>query len=145
MSAHFIYKHLPASGLGHRNVRRPHVTGGIGTGVPVIVYVLLATSERPPRSASSFDQLMIQSSNEVSMLVGTLAANQSLESNELSEDEMSSRLSMDLSSTMDSMSESSHEHSQVGESSEPSESAESNEYDETQDTITKAHRIDEDG
>lgn len=28
--SHFIYQHLPATGLGIRNPRRPHVTGGLG-------------------------------------------------------------------------------------------------------------------
>ena len=35
--SHFSYPHLPAQGLGHRDPRRPHVTGGIGDGVPVFV------------------------------------------------------------------------------------------------------------
>ena len=34
MARHFTYKHLPASGLGHRDPRRPHVTGGLGLGLP---------------------------------------------------------------------------------------------------------------
>lgn len=37
MAAHFRYKHLPASGLGHRDPRRPHVTGGLGLGLPVYI------------------------------------------------------------------------------------------------------------
>ena len=38
--SHFGYHHLPASGLGHRDPRRPHVTGGIGGGTPVFVGVI---------------------------------------------------------------------------------------------------------
>lgn len=34
---HFTYKHLPAKGLGHRDPRRPHVTGGLGLGLPVFI------------------------------------------------------------------------------------------------------------
>lgn len=37
MARHFVYKHLPASGLGHRDPRRPHVTGGLGLGLPVFI------------------------------------------------------------------------------------------------------------
>jgi hypothetical protein len=37
MARHFIYKHLPASGLGHRDPRRPHVTGGLGLGLPTFI------------------------------------------------------------------------------------------------------------
>jgi hypothetical protein len=32
-----LYPHLPAQGLGHRDPRRPHVTGGVGAGVVVLV------------------------------------------------------------------------------------------------------------
>lgn len=32
---HFSYNHLPAIGIGHRDPRRPHVTGGLGGGVGV--------------------------------------------------------------------------------------------------------------
>jgi len=39
--AHFSYTHLPAQGLGHRDPRRPHVTGGIGLGLPVFIVEVL--------------------------------------------------------------------------------------------------------
>lgn len=34
---HFSYSHFPASGIGHRDPRRPHVTGGLGSGIPIFV------------------------------------------------------------------------------------------------------------
>ena len=41
MAAHFIYQHLPASGLGVRDPRRPYVTGGLGGGTPVYIDIIL--------------------------------------------------------------------------------------------------------
>ena len=41
MAIHFTYRHLPASGLGVRDPRRPYVTGGIGGGVPVYIDTIL--------------------------------------------------------------------------------------------------------
>ncbi len=41
MATHFTYQHLPASGLGVRDPRRPYVTGGIGGGVPVYITTIL--------------------------------------------------------------------------------------------------------
>ena len=37
MSGHFVYPHLPAVGLGFRSPRRPHVTGGLGRAVILVV------------------------------------------------------------------------------------------------------------
>jgi hypothetical protein len=37
MAGQFVHSHLPAYGLGHRDPRRPHVTAGIGSGLPVFV------------------------------------------------------------------------------------------------------------
>ena len=145
MASHFIYKHAPAAGLGERSYRRPFITGSIGAGVPVIAYALFASSQQKERSKSSFEQLLLQSSNEMSMLVGTLTLNQMAESAELDVTQKSSRSSTDSSSTMDSMTESSHEHSQVADSSEPATEASSEEYDETQESLNKAERIETDG
>jgi len=39
--SHFSTGNLPAIGLGHRDPRRPHVTGGIGGGIPVFVTEVL--------------------------------------------------------------------------------------------------------
>ena len=39
--SHFTTSWLPAYGLGHRDPRRPHVTGGLGDGIPVYVSVVL--------------------------------------------------------------------------------------------------------
>ncbi len=33
--SHFIYKQLPAKGIGQRDPQRPYVTGGLGAGVAV--------------------------------------------------------------------------------------------------------------
>lgn len=41
MARHFTYKHLPASGLGHRDPRRPYATGGLGLGLPVFITDIL--------------------------------------------------------------------------------------------------------
>ena len=38
---HFTYTHLPAQGLGRRDPRRPHVTGGIGGGIPTFIHKIL--------------------------------------------------------------------------------------------------------
>ena len=49
MAAHFTYPHLPASGLGTRDPRRPYVTGGVGSGVPTFVTIILEPYHDPAR------------------------------------------------------------------------------------------------
>ena len=39
MAAHFLYKHLPASGLGNRDPLRPYATGGLG-GLTYLQYLV---------------------------------------------------------------------------------------------------------
>lgn len=42
MAAHFLYKHLPASGLGKRDPLRPYATGGLGGATFLAIYIALA-------------------------------------------------------------------------------------------------------
>lgn len=110
---------------------------GYGRGIRVIFYAFVTSSTAKSRSQSSFEQLLISNSQENSMLVGTFATNQTVDSYELDNTQASSRVSTDSSSTMDDMDHSSHEESQSVDSREPELSRESNEYDETQATTRR--------
>lgn len=53
---HFIYQHLPATGMGVRNPRRPYVTGGLGG--PTFAYSLkvkVATRAHPGPVSSTVE------------------------------------------------------------------------------------------
>jgi len=41
--SHTVYAHLPAIGLGKRDPIRPHVTGGIGAGLPLFITEILGS------------------------------------------------------------------------------------------------------
>jgi len=50
-----IYEHAPAIGLGHRDPRRPHVTGGIGAGIGVWRLLQYAVTTARSRYHSSHE------------------------------------------------------------------------------------------
>jgi len=52
---HFVYKHLPAGGLGHRDPRRPHVAGGLGAGTWVWKLLQYSQSVGGTRSVVSHE------------------------------------------------------------------------------------------
>ena len=44
---HFVYKHIPAQGLGIRSPRRPYITGGLGG--PTFLFPLTRKLNSPVR------------------------------------------------------------------------------------------------
>jgi hypothetical protein len=53
MAAHFIYKHMAASGLGDRSFRRPYVTGGLGAAVGAAILRMKVASREALNAVSA--------------------------------------------------------------------------------------------